>query len=624
MRYFICFCFIACAQLAQAQLRDSILLESVTVFGLPEEKYLSGSTLSETDSILKSHYASSHLGERLSLEFPIYFRNYGNGMISGISMRGTSPQHTAVLWNGVNINSFSLGQMDFSLLPSVAFETVKVHQGAGSARFGSGAIGGSILLDSEIPESKYIRLSQEFGSFGRYFTELSGAFSKERFSFQTKVYNQQSENDFLIHETGDRQDHASFTQRGLSQDVSYAFKHAAKLSLHYWYHYSDRKIQPPLNQSESANEQVDKNHRVLLSYESNSKRGSLKFSSGFFRDVIIYNGGPSTISRWTAKASDLVSITKTLKAEFAGEANLIKGKLDEYEGGLANDNRFDLSAAVYYNPLSNLEFSFNLRQPFITGFTSPILPYVGIEYSLFEKRLTLLGNASKNFRAPTLNDRFWQNAGDRNLLPEKSNSLEVGAKTEMKFINVTCTYFRQRIDQWIFWEPKAGGIFVPNNLAQVDVEGTQVNISFKHKLNKVHISADVNGQLSKSINTETSPMKRHTLGKQLMYSPQRTGSGTLQVHFRNFRLIGSAQLVGERFTTPANDALYMLPPETLFNLSLSGNWQVQQSRVDAILQCNNLTNEEYQFYAGRAMPGRSYAIKIVYQINFKTKHDHKN
>src|SRR5882724_4602940 len=101
--------FFLCALLSchfvLAQRRDS-LLKPVTVYGLPDEKFLHGSTISTVDSTLKARENSRHLGELLSLQLPIYFRNYGSGMISSISLRGTSPQHTAVLWNGVNINSF--------------------------------------------------------------------------------------------------------------------------------------------------------------------------------------------------------------------------------------------------------------------------------------------------------------------------------------------------------------------------------------------------------------------------------------------------------------------------------------------------------------------------------------
>src|SRR5579872_4169280 len=116
------------------QSKDSVILKQVTVYGLPDQKYLAGSSLIELDSSLKSNDRSRNLSEILPLQLPIYFRTYGNGMLSSISMRGTSPQHTAVLWNGINITSFSLGQADFSILPASAFDEVKIHEGAGSAR----------------------------------------------------------------------------------------------------------------------------------------------------------------------------------------------------------------------------------------------------------------------------------------------------------------------------------------------------------------------------------------------------------------------------------------------------------------------------------------------------------
>ena len=144
--------FLGCISLgffAKAQ-SDSVVLKSVTVYGLPDEKYLAGGQFYALDSALRSQQESRHLGEILAFQFPVYFRNYGNGMLSGISMRGTSPSHVAVRWNGININSFSLGQADFSILPAIAFDDVKVHAGGGSARFGSGAFGGSVLLSSSM------------------------------------------------------------------------------------------------------------------------------------------------------------------------------------------------------------------------------------------------------------------------------------------------------------------------------------------------------------------------------------------------------------------------------------------------------------------------------------------
>src|SRR5688500_6756660 len=188
--------------------QDSILLEAVTVYGLPEERYLTGSSVHSLDSAVLHQESNRHLGDALAEQLPIYFRNYGSGMISGISLRGTSPSHTAVLWNGININSFSHGQADFSILPSDAFGDVKVHTGGGSARFGSGAFGGTILLNSSLTEGNAFSISQDVGSFGKYFTSLKNSSVIGKWRLATKFYHVVSENNFKILATGERQQHA--------------------------------------------------------------------------------------------------------------------------------------------------------------------------------------------------------------------------------------------------------------------------------------------------------------------------------------------------------------------------------------------------------------------------------
>src|SRR5688500_2291623 len=97
--------------------QDSILLEAVTVYGLPEEKYLTGSSVHSLDSSVLRQQSNRHLGDALAEQLPIYFRNYGSGMISGISLRGTSPSNTAVLWNGIYRHSLSAGRAGYAILP---------------------------------------------------------------------------------------------------------------------------------------------------------------------------------------------------------------------------------------------------------------------------------------------------------------------------------------------------------------------------------------------------------------------------------------------------------------------------------------------------------------------------
>ena len=602
-----------------AQSKDT--LKSVTVYGLPEEKYLSGSSLQKLDSSLLAHSRSQNLGEILSYQLPVYFRAYGNGMSSGISMRGTAPQHTSVLWNGININSFSLGQADFSILPATAFDEVKIHEGAGSARYGSGAIGGSVLLNSGVSNKNYFAYTQNAGSFGRYFSSFTGSYSFNHWRFKTNAYNLVSKNDFIILSTGERQQHASFRQSGVLQDVEYQFSQAKTLSVHYWYHNANRDIQPNIGTYNSNDNQQDINHRLIVEYKSNSKLGLFSAHGGYINDGIIYDGGPTHIIRWITGAKHEFVFAKSFHAQASAEWNHIIGNIPNYENGHAQEDRYDFTASVQKNIGDRLSLAVNLRQPIVSGFNAPFLPYFGVDYSPLKRKdneLKLHGNISKNYRVPTLNDRYWQNAGDKNLLPEKSNAAEAGWTWRYKKFEINNAWFAQLVDNWIQWTPDATGNYRPKNIQQVLARGIEVKINAQQKIKNVVIIPMLTYQFTQSITTQAPSNQQYTINKQLIFTPRNTASAYIKALWNFYSFDISAQYNGIRFTDTSNSNVYAMPAYTLFNFSAGRNWIVHQHRFDVRFSVKNILNTDYQLYSGYAMPGRSYDLQINYQLNYKT------
>ena len=80
-------------------------------------RFATGSRRYEADSATLSQYRDGTVAELLQDRTPLYIKSYGPGQLASISIRGTSAQHTAVLWNGLNIMLPTLGQNDFALLP---------------------------------------------------------------------------------------------------------------------------------------------------------------------------------------------------------------------------------------------------------------------------------------------------------------------------------------------------------------------------------------------------------------------------------------------------------------------------------------------------------------------------
>ena len=155
----------------------------------------------------------------------------------------------------------------------MAFDDVEVHEGGGSAKFGSGAFGGSILLSTKAKSPRLLSATQEFGSFGRYFASVKGSVSIGKLTSATSMYHLQADNDFPVLSTGDRQSHAAYHQNGILQSFEYRISTGKLLTVNYWYHEADREIQPTIGNTGSRDEQQDHSHRLSLAYE---QRGGLE------------------------------------------------------------------------------------------------------------------------------------------------------------------------------------------------------------------------------------------------------------------------------------------------------------------------------------------------------------
>ncbi|UOQ78534.1 Plug domain-containing protein [Hymenobacter sp. 5516J-16] len=116
-------------------------LPTVRVAGVRPDRFAVGSRRLTLDSLALANYRTSTLAEVLSARTALYLKNYGPGQLASITMRGTSARHTAVLWNGFNINLPSLGEADFALLPTAGATQVDIQPGPASATYGNGAVG---------------------------------------------------------------------------------------------------------------------------------------------------------------------------------------------------------------------------------------------------------------------------------------------------------------------------------------------------------------------------------------------------------------------------------------------------------------------------------------------------
>ena len=145
-------------QLPEVMLTDSKLVHFSKGFKLEKLE----------DSIVERNAGS--LTEMLRYNSTIYFKENGFGMVSSPSFRGTNAAQTAVVWNGININSVFTGQTDFNVISPLNYDEISIRSGGGGVQYGSGAVGGSIHLNNSFSFEKMdiTKVGLRYGSFATF------------------------------------------------------------------------------------------------------------------------------------------------------------------------------------------------------------------------------------------------------------------------------------------------------------------------------------------------------------------------------------------------------------------------------------------------------------------------
>jgi outer membrane cobalamin receptor len=109
---------------------------------------------------------------------------------------------------------------------------------------------------------------------------------------------------------------------------------------------------------------------------------------------------------------------------------------------------------------------------------------LGLNYNVLGKGFIYLkSNIGNNFRAPTFNELYWNPGGNKNLLQEKSFSIDLGFIMNYNFIfsNIfEFNYIYNNITNKIVWIPNPTGFWSPDNIGNTEIK----NLNFELKLFK--------------------------------------------------------------------------------------------------------------------------------------------
>lgn len=618
--------FLLCVARLAAQ-TDTTMLAPLEIYGTRILPYTTGTKV----SVLSMDNSVQSLASLLTGEASVYLKNYGNEQLSTIGFRGTTASQTAVLWNGINVNSPTLGQSDFSVVPTFLFDEVVIQYGAGSALVGSDAIGGSISLNSRpISFSNQVRglLHMQVGSFGRLSNGIKINGGDSKWYFETSYYGFKIRNDFPYRSPAvgfeRKQENAAVESDGLRHKIAFKINESQQLSIEGIYVNNFRENQPTVTNF-GANETLGtKQYRLALHYDNTSVIGVLRTTIAAIRDEQVYTDDISSVistNQWAGILNVDKQLTRKATIRWGASASWYGAIGDNYPVNLL-ESRYDLFASLRYSLTSFWVISTNLRQTFYDIRYAPFAPSLGTEVLLVKYKFAKLSARSQTaraFRIPTLNDRYWLAVGNLNIKAEEAWQYESGLQWELRNgtmeVKADIGYYKTQTNNMIVWLPGDGSSWVPDNLQEVSVEGAEASVTANSLLGTTLFSGKLSYSYTESINKRGIDIL--TIGKQLPYVPLHSARATVQARYVGWGITFHNNYVSKRYISLQNSERQALDPYLLLDAELSKEWKVNDVILTTRVQVGNFFDLYYENFAKHAMPGRNFSISLSLRVNNK-------
>ncbi len=618
-------------------------LDEVIIHSIPLEKFSEGSRVLHTDSLERMQNNQGTLSDLLLKNTTIYLKEYGNNMLSTPSIRGTGAQRTAVLWNGISLNSMTLGESDFSSFPVFLFDDISVQYGGASSLYGSGAIGGTIHLRTTPSWKPGVRLQaqQDFGSFGNLFSGIKIGVGNGKWESVTKFFRFSLENDFP-YEITDRmgneveiiQKNASVLNYGLLQELSYRFTSNNNLSVQGWYADNYHQIQPLMvtdpGAPQPADEISDKNLRLSADYQHYFKRGLFNGNVAYVWDYQLYNHSDVIeTKRFISNINFEFDLTPKTLIRAGGDVKYITPEVHAYTDG-ADEWREALFFSIRQIIGKEWSITGNVRKSFVPFTQPPVAPSLAVKFAhgIPSGLLSVRMLADRSYRIPTFNDRYWRDQGRKDLKSEEGYNLETGLNLELERQKHRWTgdisLYWMLIDNWIAWRPDhflsdrdGDGIpepvsdWRPFNLKTVEGAGAELMIRYDLSMEGFKLGAHAQYAYNRAVLKESDRTDDPSLGKQLPYTPAQRYTLGLDGSKKGYFVNIINYFTGKRTGQDVIGDIY--PGYTLLNLTLGKNFHIKGPHMlSGSFSIKNLFNSQYQNVYRRAMPGRNYLISIKY------------
>jgi vitamin B12 transporter len=559
----------------------------------------------------------SSLAETLSRHPGLEFASSGGPQtLTSVFMRGTNPQQTLVLVDGVRINSIISGSVNWNAIDPATVERVEIVRGAASSLYGSDAIGGVInIITRKSGEDRPLAAWANVG-YGTYDTfkssvGFSGARDGWDYSLSSSLAESSGFNATRPEEPfgAFNRDADGYSQRSLAATLGYRWRagHHIGISAYNGYTNGDYDNGPTDHPtytltrqqiySITSTDDITANWQSVLRFGFSSENVDSRSFDPFDNEF-----GSDTFR--TQQRS--YSWQNNVKLAPDHRISLILERLEERPSGSSDYtvNRRNTNAAglVYRGDFGAHHVQASVRNDNISGHGNQVTGGLAYDLDLNDQwRVGVAG--STGFRAPTFADLYFPMqfgyVGNPDLQPEKSRSVEASVRYATEDTRLSLVAYQNKIRNLIspFVCIEQGPFFCnlghPENVASATLRGVTLAAEQDYGHTTLRASADF-----------TNPRDDRS-GRQLARRARQTYRFSVEHRIQAVKVGAEYQFTGKRYDDEANQTT--LGGHSLLNLTAAYDFS---PNVGVQIRWNNVLDKQYSTVYGYNMPGSNVFVNL--------------
>ena len=643
------------------QTTDSVrqLYEVTVTSKQPVRTIATSQTLSGADLQALS---TTSVADALKYFAGVQIKDYGGlGGLKTINVRSLGAQHVGVYVDGIRLTNAQNGTVDLGKFSLSSMESVSLYNAnkldycQSASEYASGA---TVYLQTKRPTHDSLSVQLRNASFFTWMAKVNGQFNWRGWQGFVDGEYCSSRGNYPFRYHSEFEDTVG---KRANSDIRYGRIEAALFkggfSSHIYYYDSERGcpggiVRRLSDKYTNVGREWDRDFFVQASYQERFFKKLLfkantKYTNEYLRYCTDYpeNQNTARVNNHYRQQDAYGALCAaympwnwlSLSSSYDIRYSILKADLKRFEDVKRVDQKIVFAAQMNWHNIQAAASALHQRYSDWTfanaGAADPLdrwTPAFSLAYTFFG--VTLRGWYKEIFRAPTLNDLYYTQVGNRNLKPEYTKQLNLGMEYHWDNRQQTTDNGQQTTDnrgRWaIDFQADIYQNRIENRIVCLPLKGTYTwsmmnyGRTFCRGLNATLKGHYHTGQWNFSLLTSltwqrdvdrTDPEDENMYNKPICYSPTFSSGITGIVGWRTLQFTTSYLYVGERMWSKA-DPEDILEPYHNVDMKLSYTHNIKKTSLGLCLEVCDVLDIQYEHLPRYPMPGRNYKLTLSFGI----------